>query len=91
VKKGAQILRWWTEQGFDLGNHTYSHTDGNDLTEEQIKGEIVRGETTLAPLMKAAGKRSEYFRFPMNHTGDTKEKHDAIAEFLGLQVRGLHD
>ena len=79
---GTQILRQWIKQGYDLGNHSYSHPDMNDLTEQQIKEEIVGGEATFAPLMKAAGKRPEYFRFPMNHTGDSKEKHDAIAAFL---------
>jgi hypothetical protein len=32
--------------------------------------------------MKEAVKRLAFFRFPMNQTGDTKAKHDAIAEFL---------
>jgi peptidoglycan/xylan/chitin deacetylase (PgdA/CDA1 family) len=79
---GPQILREWIEGGFDLGNHTYSHPDINDLSVEQIEEEIVRGESSIGPLMKEAGKKLEFFRFPMNHTGDTKEKHDAITAFL---------
>ena len=79
---GTRILKEWTSQGFDLGNHTYSHPDINDLSPEQIEQEIVRGESTLGPLMKEAGKKLAFFRFPMNHTGDTKVKHDAIAAFL---------
>jgi peptidoglycan-N-acetylglucosamine deacetylase len=68
--------------GFDLGNHTYSHPDINDLSPEQIEQEIVRGESTIGPLMNESGKKFAYFRFPMNHTGDTKVKHNAIAAFL---------
>lgn len=86
---GTRILKEWTTQGFDLGNHTYSHPDINQLSSERIKEEIVRGETTLAPLMKTAGKQPEFFRFPFNHTGDTEMKHDVIASFLsqrGYQV-----
>jgi peptidoglycan-N-acetylglucosamine deacetylase len=79
---GTRILREWTSRGFDLGNHTYSHPDINVLATEQIEQEIVRGESTLGPLMKEAGKKLAFFRFPMNHTGDTKVKHDAIAAFL---------
>jgi peptidoglycan/xylan/chitin deacetylase (PgdA/CDA1 family) len=79
---GTRILKEWIGQGFDLGNHTYSHPDINDLSVEQIEQEIVRGESALRPLMKEAGKKLAYFRFPMNHTGDTKVKHDAIAAFL---------
>jgi hypothetical protein len=32
--------------------------------------------------MKAAGHTPEFFRFPYNHTGDTKQKHDTVAAFL---------
>lgn len=79
---GAQILRHWLVQGLDLGNHTYSHLDANSLTVPQIEDEIVRGETAILPLMNEARRKPQFFRFPMNHTGDTKEKHDAIASFL---------
>jgi hypothetical protein len=44
--------------------------------------EIVHGEATVAPLMKEAGKKPEFLRFPYNYTGDTGAKHDAIAAFL---------
>jgi peptidoglycan/xylan/chitin deacetylase (PgdA/CDA1 family) len=79
---GTIILKEWTSRGFDLGNHTYSHPDINGLSPEQIEQEIVRGESTVGPLMKEAGKELKFFRFPMNHTGDTREKHDSIAAFL---------
>jgi peptidoglycan-N-acetylglucosamine deacetylase len=79
---GTRILKEWTSQGFDLGNHTYSHPDINDLSVKQIEQEIVRGESALGPLMTEAGKKLAFFRFPMNHTGDTKVKHDVIAAFL---------
>jgi hypothetical protein len=32
--------------------------------------------------MNEPGKKLAYFLFPMNHTGDTKVKHDLIATFL---------
>jgi peptidoglycan/xylan/chitin deacetylase (PgdA/CDA1 family) len=79
---GTAILKQWTSRGFDLGNHTHSHPDINALSTEQIEREIVSGESTLAPLMKEKGKKVSFFRFPMNHTGDTKVKRDAIAAFL---------
>jgi peptidoglycan-N-acetylglucosamine deacetylase len=84
-ERGTKILRQWTKQGLDLGNHTWSHPDINDLTVARIEDEIVRGESTIGPLMKEVGRKLEFFRFPMNHTGDTKEKHDAIAAFLAAR------
>lgn len=79
---GVSLLQLWTQAGFDLGNHTYSHADVNDLSTDAIEAEIVRGESVVGPLMNQVGKKLEFFRFPFNHTGDTKAKHDAIAEFL---------
>lgn len=81
-KTGSAILHEWIDRGFDLGNHTYSHPDFNDLTVAQFEDEIVHGEKTFLPLMQSAGRDSKFFRFPFNHTGDTQEKHDAIAAFL---------
>ncbi len=82
LEPGTALLKEWLRRGFDLGNHSRSHPDINALTVVQIEQEIVGGESTIGPLMKRAGKKLTFFRFPMNHTGDTKEKHDAIAEFL---------
>jgi peptidoglycan/xylan/chitin deacetylase (PgdA/CDA1 family) len=82
ASQGRAILRAWISGGFDLGNHSYSHSDINNLTLSEIEREILQGETTIAPLMESAGKQLRYFRFPMNHTGSPKERHDAIAAFL---------
>jgi len=82
VTAGTDILREWAARGFDLGNHSYAHPDFNELTVAQFEDQIVRGESTIAPLMQAAHRKLEFFRFPYNHTGDTKEKHDAVAAFL---------
>lgn len=78
-----RILRAWTQGSFDLGNHTFSHPDINGLEMPAIEREIVDGEATSAALMRQAGKRLRYVRFPMNHTGDTAEKQAAIQAFLG--------
>jgi peptidoglycan/xylan/chitin deacetylase (PgdA/CDA1 family) len=78
----TRILADWTSGAFDLGNHTYSHPDINGLSLAQIEGEISRGEASIVPLMREAGKRPGFFRFPMNHTGDTRERHDQVASFL---------
>jgi peptidoglycan/xylan/chitin deacetylase (PgdA/CDA1 family) len=82
IASGTEILREWTKGEFDLGNHTYSHLDSNELSVAQIEDEIIRGEASLVALMKEAGKKTTFFRFPQNHTGDTKEKHDQVATFL---------
>jgi len=79
---GKQILQQWEREGLDLGNHTFSHADLNNITLEQFKQEVVTGEDSFRQLLAEVGKTPRYLRFPYNHTGDTKEKHDSVALFL---------
>lgn len=82
VAQNRAILREWIRQGHELGNHTYSHADLSELTVESFQKEIVDGEPSVRVLMSGAGNALRFFRFPFNHTGETAEKHDAIAAFL---------
>src|ERR1017187_3179289 len=79
---GQRILREWIRRGLDLGTHSYAHPDFDTQTVEELEDQIIRGETTFAPLMRTAGRKPAFFRFPYNHTGNTKEKHDAVSAFL---------
>lgn len=76
------ILERWLSQGMTLGNHTFSHRDYNKLSFAQFRDEVVRGETTIRPLMEAAGQKLRFFRFPMNHAGDSESKKQEAAGFL---------
>ncbi len=82
IPVSKKILKQWTGPGFDLGNHLYSHPDVNTLSIEQVENQITRGEQMFAPLLANVSSKPEFLRFPYNHTGDTKEKHDAIAAFM---------
>jgi peptidoglycan/xylan/chitin deacetylase (PgdA/CDA1 family) len=79
---GRAILQNWIDHGFDLGNHSYAHPDFNSLTAAEMEDQVFRGEATIAPLMHNANRKLQFFRFPMNHTGDTQAKHDELAAFL---------
>ena len=88
-ENGKRILQHWVREGFDLGNHTFSHADLNNITFELFKQEVVKCETSIRPMLTEVGKTPRFIRFPFNHTGDTKEKHDSVAAFLkqrGYQV-----
>ena len=80
------LLRQWVKSGMILGNHTYSHSDFNTLTVEQFQEEIVKGDVVTRELMRSRQPYQLYFRHPMTHTGDTREKKEAIENFL--QARG---
>jgi peptidoglycan/xylan/chitin deacetylase (PgdA/CDA1 family) len=82
------LLRQWIDAGMTLGNHTYSHPDFNALTVEAFKEEITRGEPTVKRLMtsRASGSTGPlFFRHPMTHTGNTREKKEAIDAFLAAR------
>jgi peptidoglycan/xylan/chitin deacetylase (PgdA/CDA1 family) len=80
--EGKELLGEWVRHGYDLGNHTFSHVIFDNLTIAEFEQEVVAGEASLAPVLASVGKTPRYFGFPENHTGDTKEKHDAMAAFL---------
>ena len=79
---GVELLAAWNRGAYELGNHSFSHADSNQLDLEGIRREIERGEATIGPLARSAGRRVRFFRFPLNHLGDTDEKRRAIEELL---------
>jgi peptidoglycan/xylan/chitin deacetylase (PgdA/CDA1 family) len=84
-----EILEQWVRRGFDLGNHTFSHADLNNLTLEQFKQEVISGEASFALTLAGVNKTPRFLRFPYSHTGDTAAKHAGVAAFLkerGYQV-----
>jgi peptidoglycan/xylan/chitin deacetylase (PgdA/CDA1 family) len=76
------LLRQWVDAGMILGNHTYSHPDFNRLTVAEFQEEITKGEVVTRQLMRSREPYQLYFRHPMTHTGDTREKKEAIEQFL---------
>jgi peptidoglycan/xylan/chitin deacetylase (PgdA/CDA1 family) len=79
------LLRQWVNHGMVLANHTYSHPDLNRLTVEQFQEEITKGDVVSRELMRSRGPYQLYFRHPMTHTGDTREKKEAIEKFLAAR------
>jgi peptidoglycan/xylan/chitin deacetylase (PgdA/CDA1 family) len=79
------LLRQWIDAGMTLGNHTYSHRDFNTQTTDAFKDDVIKGEPTIKRLMAVRGSKGLFFRHPMTHTGDTKEKKDALDAFLSFR------
>lgn len=79
------LLKQWVEAGMVLGNHTYSHPDFNRLTVAEFEQQIASGDVISRRLMKSRQPYQLYFRHPMTHTGDTREKKEAIEKFLAAR------
>ncbi|HEV3333411.1 MAG TPA: polysaccharide deacetylase family protein [Bryobacteraceae bacterium] len=77
-----QILDLWLDAGADLGNHSYSHLNINQVPLEQYTADIVKGEPILRAALAAHGKKLEFYRHPFLFTGPTAEVKRGIEQFL---------
>lgn len=82
----ARALDVWLDAGLDLGNHTASHINIHDSTAEAYLADLDAGAPVTRSVLEARGGRLHWFRHPFLFTGETQEKHDAIA--AGLAARG---
>lgn len=78
----VDLLKYWLENGYELGNHTFSHLDFNNSTIEKFTGEITQGAEITKPLSEANNLPWRYFRHPFLHVGQTKAKADSLSNFL---------
>lgn len=81
-----EILNAWLDAGIDLGNHTANHINIHQITPEAYLADTDAGAPALRAVLETRGRTLRYFRHPYLFTGDTQEKHDAIA--AGLAGRG---
>jgi peptidoglycan/xylan/chitin deacetylase (PgdA/CDA1 family) len=77
-----EILDLWLNAGAELGNHSYSHPDINDVSLDAYTADIVRGEPAIRAALEARGKKLEFYRHPYLHTGPTAEIKKRMQEFL---------
>ncbi len=76
------LLRQWLGKGFDLGNHTFSHPDYNNVSFSTFAAEIEKNEQAMQPLLNEYNKTMPYFRHPFLHRGDSQAKADSLAQYL---------
>src|SRR5687767_3056504 len=63
------VLNRWLDAGLDLGNHTYSHPNLNDVTLARYLDDIIKGEVISRSLLEARKRRLVWFRYPFLATG----------------------
>ena len=79
-------LELWLAAGLDLGNRSFSHINIHRSTAEAYLADVDAGAPTTRAVLAAHGGALRWFRHPYLFTGETQEKHDAIA--AGLAQRG---
>jgi peptidoglycan/xylan/chitin deacetylase (PgdA/CDA1 family) len=77
-----QILDLWLDAGADLGNHSYSHLNINNVSLKEYTADIVKGEPFLRATLSARGKKLEFYRHPFLFTGPTAQVRKDMQDFL---------
>jgi peptidoglycan/xylan/chitin deacetylase (PgdA/CDA1 family) len=78
----ADILDLWLDQGHELANHTYYHTDFDNVKPGTFRTDVNKGASTLREVLKKRNLSLTYFRFPYFHEGKTADRKAAIRKFL---------
>ncbi|HWN84348.1 MAG TPA: polysaccharide deacetylase family protein [Vicinamibacterales bacterium] len=77
-----RLLDLWLDAGADLGNHSHSHFNINDVPLADYTADIVKGEPVLRAALAARGMALRYFRHPFLFTGPTPEIKAGVQAFL---------
>ncbi|MBS1507080.1 MAG: polysaccharide deacetylase family protein [Bacteroidetes bacterium] len=78
----VDLLKSWVSNGLELGNHSFSHKDYNNVPFHLYTNEIIKGETVTKKLLSDQNRQIKYFRHPYLHIGNTKVKADSLNDFL---------
>ena len=77
-----KVLDRWLDAGAELGNHTFSHPDINNVPLDQYADNILKGEPAIRAALVARGKTLRFFRHPFLHAGPTPEVKKGLQGFL---------
>lgn len=89
VDERIKALSLWTDNGFELGNHTFQHTSLNRVTVQEWEEEVVRGETVTSMLLAQHNMKMRYFRHPYLDTGrdlETRRQAEAFLVSRGYRI-----
>lgn len=81
-KAQITLLELWLNSGLDLGNHSYSHISIDNVTLDEYKADVLRGEEITKQLLEERGKKLKYYRHTQLRTGPTPEIRYELSEFL---------
>jgi len=76
----TKALALWLDDGFDLGNHTFSHTSLNQAGLQAWEDDVIQGEPLLKLLLAQHKQKLQFFRHPYLDAGrDLKTRREAEA------------
>ena len=82
VDERIKSLRVWLDYGFELGNHTYSHSSLNQVGLKAWEDDVIQGENVIRLLLAEHKMKLRYFRHPFLDTGRDLETRRHAEAFL---------
>jgi len=89
VDERIRILQMWLDNGFELGNHTFSHASLNQVGLKAWEDDVIQGENVTRMLLAARKMKLRYFRHPYLDTGRdllTRRQADAFLVERGYRI-----
>ncbi len=89
VDDRIKALQMWLDDGFELGNHTFSHASLNRVGLKDWKEEVVRGETVTKLLLAQHNMQLRYLRHPYLDVGrdlETRRQAEAFLADRGYRI-----
>ena len=81
-KRQIAVLQRWLKAGFELGNHTFSHSSPNAIGAAAYIADIAKGEKVIRPMMDKAHRKLQWFRHPYLETGSPEAEKAQIDTWL---------
>jgi peptidoglycan/xylan/chitin deacetylase (PgdA/CDA1 family) len=82
VDERIHALQMWLDYGFELGNHTFSHSSLNQVGLQPWEDDVVQGESVTRMLLAAHNMKLRYFRHPFLDTGRDLQNRRQAEAFL---------
>lgn len=76
------LLEMWLSSGYELGNHTFSHHNYDEVSFETFTQDLLKGEIITKKLSAKHGIPFRFFRHPYLRIGATQEKADSLENFI---------
>jgi len=89
VDERIKALHMWLDYGFELGNHTYSHSSLNKVGLKAWEDDVIQGENVIRLLLAERHMKLRYFRHPFLDTGrdlQTRRQAEAFLVERGYRI-----
>jgi peptidoglycan/xylan/chitin deacetylase (PgdA/CDA1 family) len=76
------LLELWLSNGYELGNHTFSHPNYHETPFDDFTADVLKGEKVTKPLSEKFNLPYRYFRHPYLRIGTSQSHADSLRNFL---------